>query len=234
MLHLPSGTYLGLDSVASRIVELLNENPEPANVARALSDRFGITYEQALTDVGGVIAAVQGLSAPRHDRGRRPTVAGVRVVAGSWLRQPLGYRLATLRAAAVVCAIEVGLKAFNLSTLTRWLHVPLATDQTIPPIVTPDDLLSLTESERRSYWAVQWVLARWIFDGTCLRQALALGWFLRHRKPVLRLGMIDDTGSIAHAWLDVAGQTFNAQPVTGTFGARKVRTITSATQSPIE
>ena len=48
LLHIPSGTYLGLDRSAARIVELLNQDPDPGYAASVLSERFGIP----LTRVG--------------------------------------------------------------------------------------------------------------------------------------------------------------------------------------
>jgi Transglutaminase-like superfamily/Coenzyme PQQ synthesis protein D (PqqD) len=217
LLHIPSGTYLGLDRSAARIVELLNEDPDPARAAAVLSGQFGIPFEQALGDVGAVVAAVKGMSAPRTTRGRVPTVAGVRVVTRSWWRQSWRYRITSLEVSLVVMAIEIGLKLTDVSTLARLIGVPLATDESSPPAIGPDNLTGFTEREQRVHRALYWVMARWLYDGTCLRRALAFGWFLRRRGPVLRLGMLDDHGTIAHAWIEVEGRAFNAQPVTGTF-----------------
>ncbi len=219
LLHLPTGTYLGLDRSASRIVELLNSDPDPESAARALARRFDIPFEQALGDVRAVIDAVQGMNAPRVGRGRRPTVAGTRLVKQSWLRQSWRLRFATIQVTVVVIAVEVGLMVPDLPTLARWIGVPLATDRTEMPLGGPDDLSQLTSAEQDKYRAVHWVLTRWLFDGTCLRRALALGWFLRRRDPVLRLGMLRDDDAVAHAWIEVDGRAFNAQPVTASFAA---------------
>jgi hypothetical protein len=225
LLHIPSGTYLGLDRSAARIVELLNEHGDQARAATALSDQFDLPLHQALGDVAAVVAAVKGMSAPRTTRGRFPTVAGVRVVTRSWWRQSWRYRIATFEVSLVVMAIELGLKLTDVSRLARWMGVPLATDESPPPAIAPDDVTGFTEREQRVHWAVYWVMARWLYDGTCLRRALAFGWFLRRRGPVLRLGMLDDQGTIAHAWIEVDGRAFNAQPVTGTF-------VTGGSNSP--
>jgi hypothetical protein len=223
LLHLPSGTYLSLDRSAARIVDLLNDEPDPRHAAEALSRQFGVPFDQALGDVGAVAAAVQGMSAPRTNRGRRPTVAGVRVVTQSWWRMSARYRWTTAQVTLVVVAIEVGLKMVSVARLARCMQVPLATDQSAPPLAGPDDLAGLSDAEQRAHWAVRWVLARWLYDGTCLRRALALGFFLRRHHPVLRLGMIDEAGAVAHAWIEVGGQAFDAQPVIGTFAAGAVR-----------
>lgn len=217
LLHIRTGTYLGLDRSASRIVGLLNEDPDPARAARVLTGRFDVPFEQALADVTGVIDAVQSMTARRTGTGRRPTVAGIRVVTRSWRRLSWRLRLATLGVTMVVIGIEAGLLVTDIATLARWMGVPLATDDVTPPPIRPDDLSELTLREQYWYWAVHWVVTRWIFDGTCLRRALALGWFLRRRHPVLRLGMIDHEDTVAHAWIEVDGRAFDAQPVVGAF-----------------
>jgi hypothetical protein len=159
------------------------------------------------------------MSAPRMSRGRRPTVAGVRVVTRSWWHQSWLYRLAIVEVTLVVVVIEIGLKLTDVSRLARWMGVPLATDDAAPPAISPDDMRGLTERERRIHLALHWVMARWLYDGTCLRRALTLGWFLRRRGPVLRLGMLTEQGTVAHAWIEVEGRAFNAQPVTAIFSS---------------
>jgi hypothetical protein len=84
----------------------------------------------------------------------------------------------------------------------------------------PDEALAiLDDRELRALWAVGWVLERWLFDETCLRRSLAFGWFIRRRRPVLRLGMIDDREVIAHAWVEAQGRAFDSAAVTGTFAS---------------
>jgi hypothetical protein len=221
LLHLPSGTYLRLDESAARIVDLLNEDPDPDRAASELATRFGIPVEQALGDVYTVITAVHGQSASRIDRGRIPTATGVAAVARGWLRQPWAGRSATVQAALVVMVIEAGLAVSSLPTLAKFLGVPLATGQDAPPMdVDLDEALAvLNDRELRAMWAVGWVLERWLFDETCLRRSLAFGWFIRRRRPVLRLGMIDDGETIAHAWVEAQGRAFDSAAVTGTFAS---------------
>lgn len=222
-MQLATGTYLGLDRSAVAIVNLLNQDPEPAHAAQALVDRFGIPLERALEDVDSVVAAVRSMTAQRTSRGRRPTVTGVRAVARSWRCLAWRYRISTSWVTVVVVAVETGLKVTTVSTLARWMQVPLATDDAPPPVPAPDDLSDLTAGEQRMYWAVHWVLTRWLYDGTCLRRALALGWFLRARHPRLRLGVINDEGTVAHAWIEVGAKAFNTQPVTGAFTSGGIR-----------
>jgi len=224
LLHLPSGTYLRLDESAARIVDLLNEDPDPGRAAARLADRFDIPVERALGDVNAVISTVYGQVAPRTHRGRLPTLTGVVAVTRGWRRLPPRFRWATLRAATVVMVIEVGLAVSNLPRVARTLGVPLATDQDAAPLAADEaeSLAALDEHERMELWAVGWVLGRWLFDETCLRRSLAYGWFIRRRRPVLRLGMIDEGGPIAHAWVEAEGRAFDTTAVTGTFAAGAV------------
>ncbi|MGA3146706.1 MAG: lasso peptide biosynthesis B2 protein [Acidimicrobiales bacterium] len=222
-LHLRSGTYLSLDRSAARIVDLLNDETDPRHAAETLSRRFGVPLEQALGDVGAVAAAVQGLSASRTNRGRRPTVAGVRVVTRSWWRMPARDRLMIVQVTLVLGFLEAGLKTVSVARLARWLRVPLDTGRSLPPLTGPDDLSGLSDAEQRAYWAVSWVLSRWLYDGTCLRRALVLGFFFRRHHPLLRLGMVDEADAMAHAWIEFGGRGFDTQAVTGAFASGSVR-----------
>jgi hypothetical protein len=219
LLHLPSGTYLRLDESAARIVDLLNEDPDPGHAAARLASDFDISHDQALGDVRTVIATVQGRAAARTHRGRLPTPSGMVAVGRSWRGLPRAGRWATAEAAMVIMVIEAGLAVSSLPRLATLMGVPLATDQEAAPVETDDSeaIAALGERERRAMWAVDWVLSRWLFDETCLRRSLAFGWFIRRRKPVLRLGMIDDGGAIAHAWVEAGGKAFDTTTVTGTF-----------------
>jgi hypothetical protein len=198
-------------------VNLLNLDPDPERVASALSKQYGIALPQALSDVRAVVSSVRNLGAVRENKGRHPTVAGVTHVARSWWRQPWTLRLTIFEVTLVVAAIEVGLKLTDVSRLGSLLGVPLGTDEVPPPAAGPDDLSGLSERKRRAYWSVDWVMQRWLYDGTCLRRALALGWMLRDRHPVLRLGMIDNAEMVAHAWIEVDGKAFGAQEVKSAF-----------------
>jgi hypothetical protein len=182
-----------------------------------LSRRFDVPVDQTLGDVEAVIAAVQQLSASRSGSGRRPTLAGTAVVARSWWRLPWSYRVAAAEVTAVVMAVELGLRVGDLERLSRWMRVPLATGSAPVPVSGPDDVSGLTDRELLIHGAVAWVLARWLFDGTCLRRALTFGWFVRRHHPVLRLGMTTDDSRVAHAWIEFNGLAFDAQPVTGSF-----------------
>ena len=92
----------------------------------------------------------------------------------------------------------------------------------------------LDDRELRALWAVGWVLERWLFDETCLRRSLASGWFIRRRRPVLRLGMIDDGGSVAHAWVEAQGRAFDSAAVTGTFASGTTVPTFHSTSGPVD
>ena len=134
-----------------------------------------------------------------------------------WRRLPARFRLVTFRVAMIVVGVEIGLKFFPIDRLAALMGVPLVVDDASDPPVGRDDLSILTPAEQSSYWAVSWVMDRWLYDGTCLRRALTFGWIVRRRNPVLRLGMLDKEGTVAHAWIEVHDRAFNAQPVTGVF-----------------
>ncbi|WP_250447386.1 lasso peptide biosynthesis B2 protein, partial [Actinotalea sp. C106] len=54
------------------------------------------------------------------------------------------------------------------------------------------------------------VLDRGPFNGTCLRQSLLLAHLLRHRDPVLRVGVAKVDGAVrAHAWIEIDGASLD-------------------------
>lgn len=217
ILHIPSGTYLRLEGSAAVIVDLLVEHGDAGAAVAALSARFDIPEVQAAADVASVVNSVTGLQATRASHLRRPTWSGMRQTLGGWLRLPPLTMLGVAQAAVVVLATEVGLRTTDLERLARWMGAPLATES--PPATRDDDatnVATLSAAEQRNYWATTWVLDRWVYDGTCLRRALVTGWFLRRHRPELHLGLIDE-GETSHAWIEAAGMSFNAIPVTGVF-----------------
>ena len=113
----------------------------------------------------------------------------------------------TVAAGVVAVVVELGLRVTTLPKLARLLRVQL------DPAMTGagGDLMqgsatTLSESDCRRVRSTQRVLRRWPFGDTCLRQALVSGTLLRHRQPVLHLGVAKIDGAIkAHAWLDIGG-----------------------------
>jgi hypothetical protein len=216
-LHVPTGTYLALDRSAAFIFDLLAESGSAAVAARRLAAEVDIPPEQAEADVGTVVEALVGL---RRGRGRRPRRPGLVTGAGElakWWRLPLGLRWAVVRVVAMLCLVEVGFRVCDIERLSTLVGVPLAEDG--PGAGSPAQRGAsehLTTSESRLLSAIDWVAARWLFPGTCLRRALLTGHVLRHRRPVLRLGLMPD-GVTAHAWVEADGITYGFEDVSGVF-----------------
>jgi hypothetical protein len=107
-------------------------------------------------------------------------------------------------------AVEIGVRTRPLPSVARLLGCRLrgTTD--------PTGRTSLTRSERRRTAAVHILFRHWPFtdpDGACLRRSLLLGWVLRRRDPVLRIGVARTTEPdelTAHAWLEVQGVSIGA------------------------
>jgi Transglutaminase-like superfamily/Coenzyme PQQ synthesis protein D (PqqD) len=208
VLHLPTGTYLELDQVATEILGLVSELGE-AGAARVLSERYNLPVQRARADVLRVARAVRSGAATSAARGRRPTLRGAIDVARGWWRLPLAARIATCQAALLVLTVEVALKLSSLDAVARRIGAPLAVDDrdgAAPPL----DETTLTSKERLHLWAVRWVLQRWLFDATCLRRALAWGRVLRARRPALCIGLVEEDGVLAHAWLHFGDVTLDA------------------------
>lgn len=215
LLNVASGTYLRLNATATTIVELDHAGHSEEAAAHILADRWSIALADALADVRRVLASVEALSARAEQRGRRPRARGVLRVAREWLRLSDGRRALTLQVVPVVALVEVGLRLLNLDRLARFCRVELATDAGAP---ARDPTLKRAPSHEgaRIEWAVRWVLARWSFDATCLRQALVFGYLMRRRRPVMHLGLVEDRGT-AHAWIMVEGHDYNFAPIVSTF-----------------
>jgi hypothetical protein len=216
LLHVPSGTYLRLEGSSSAIFDALAESEDQQSAAAAVAARFSIPMERAEADVASVIDTLSALRASRGSRTRRLTGEGAIDVARRWWRLPLNLRLAVPKAACIVAAVEVGLRTMDVGRLASLMRVPLVTGLSEAPAPDAHNVGTLTTAEARQCWASGWVLDRWLYEGTCLRRALAAGFILRRHHPVLRLGLIDD-GNSSHAWVEAEGMTFNAIEVTGTF-----------------
>jgi len=76
----------------------------------------------------------------------------------------------------------------------------------------------LSEAEARQLKALGRVMRHWPStsgswgNGTCLRESLVAGYYLRRRRPVLRVGAgMVDGGPIFHAWIEVSGVDTGAE-----------------------
>jgi hypothetical protein len=139
--------------------------------------------------------------------------------------------LATLRAAAVLSAAELGIRTVPISRLSGWFGVPLDLEAGAgPPTDTGEALAGrrqlwaqMSPGEQRYVEAVTRVLRRWPFgDGRCLRRSLALGHGLRRRGTVMRIGVARQDGDVeAHAWIEVGGVSVGDDPRFAAFGAER-------------
>lgn len=131
----------------------------------------------------------------------------VRGVLRHW--RPRDY-LALVRAVALLTRIELGLRRSTLPALTERLGVSMASSSAAPAHEPFTD--RLCGPERRAARAVRRVLRHWRWGDTCLRRALALGHVLRHRRPLLRIGVAKRDGVVtAHAWLEIDGRTLDPE-----------------------
>lgn len=217
LLHVRSGTYLRLDGSAGAIVDLLASEPSEAAAAAALAAQYGIPAWRAETDVRGVVEALARLQPTRTARLHRPTPRRAVGRVLEWWRLPLADRVAVARVVVVLCVVEAGLRLTDIRRLAAVLRVPLA-DGAAGPTPPSSDLHELSPGELRLCRAIGWALSRWVLPGTCLRRSLLTGFFLRRRRPVLRLGLTPD-GVTAHAWVEAGGVSYDPGETVGVFRA---------------
>ena len=227
VLHIPSGTYLHLDASATTVLTLVG-SAGADGAASELVRLYGLDRSTADADVNRVVSSIIEAQTTITGSTHRPTLGGGADVVRQWLGLDTRAKMATARIAALVVAIELGLRFRPVNAVARRLQVPLevidetsdrsaATDATSPVSIDTVpagsrelDPSELTAAEVYQLGAMNWVLTRWIYDATCLRRALAGGWILRHRGPRLHMGLIDQGEVTAHAWLVVEGSTLGA------------------------
>lgn len=110
-----------------------------------------------------------------------------------------------LTAAVVAVRAEVAIRRHGLAGASRVGGLQLAMDGAAAPVAMPFEA-GLTDRELEQL-DIAWRLLRWgPFNGTCLRRAVVGGYFLRHRDPLLRIGVTKTAGKVAaHAWVEVGG-----------------------------
>lgn len=217
VLHVPSGTYLKLDASATEILDLVRSDGR-SGAASELAAKYGLDAHTAATDVNAVLEAVSRTRASSSP-GRRPAASGVATVFREWTGLPSwSARLMVIEVAALVVAAEVALRVAPIDVVASRAGAPLAdVSSAVDPAMPPFDEGRLTEQELLRFAAGDWVLARWVYDATCLRRALIGGWILRRWHPEMRIGLIDEDGVVAHAWLVVEGRSIGALANVATF-----------------
>jgi hypothetical protein len=218
VLHVPSGTYLKLDATATEILELLQSEGE-SGAAEVLASRHGLDAEVAAIDVASVLRGIREARSSAAVSGRRPKPQGVALVLRQWTRLLAPARWAVLEASGLVVGIEVALRLLPIDVIARRLGVPLSeVDAGVTGALPPEmDLSLLSDRELLKISAADWVLARWVFDATCLRRALVYGWILRKRGPELHIGLMTEDDVLAHAWLIAEGASLGALGNVGDF-----------------
>lgn len=215
LLHTASGTYLRLGGAAGAVVDLLAAHGSEEAASAALAARYGLPRERAVADVRGVVERLSALR-PVRPAGGRPCPASVACLAVQWVRLPRHQRLTAAGMLLLLGVVEAGLRCTDVVRLASTLGVPLAGGAGDPPPCS--DLSELLPAQRRRMLALDWALGRWWAPATCLRRALATGFVLRRRSPVLRLGMTAD-GVTAHAWVEAGGRSHDPGRPDGIFRA---------------
>lgn len=125
----------------------------------------------------------------------------------------LGPRGWLFLARVVVTALvhEAVIRTRRLPVAARLAGVALTFGAT-GPSRDQDGWELLTDDERERCELALRVIDRRPFDKTCLRRSLLLGTLLRHRRPVLRIGVAKAAGAVAaHAWLEVDGASLDRE-----------------------
>lgn len=115
------------------------------------------------------------------------------------------------RVVATAVVHEVVIRTRRLPVAARLAGVALTFGAT-GPSRDEDGWQLLTVEERERCELALRVIDRRPFDRTCLRRSLLLGTLLRHRRPVLRIGVAKAAGAVAaHAWLEVDGASLDRE-----------------------
>ena len=226
VLHVPSGTYLTLDTTATEILDLVQTEGR-LGAAAVLADRYSLDVGVANVDVESVLDRIGGAQASKDRSMRRPRARGAARVARQWGRLQGPAKLAVMKTTALVVAVELALRRFPIDAIARHIGAPLADVKgNSAPCGAEFDLTGLSDQENVLLAAADWTLARWVFDATCLRRALLYGWVLRSHRPELRIGLMAEAEVLAHAWLVIDGCALGALGDVGEFSR-----MVSATQS---
>jgi Transglutaminase-like superfamily len=114
--------------------------------------------------------------------------------------------LTAMHVAGLLALVEVLVRMVPLPSASRLLGVRV---EATPPLALEDplDSATLTSGERRRLRWARRLSDRWPFSrGPCLRRALVGGRLLRHRHPVVRLGLAGSGDAlVGHAWLEIDG-----------------------------
>ena len=100
---------------------------------------------------------------------------------------------------AVLIGIEIGVRTARVDRVASLLQVRFLSGGAL---LGGDEMLPVSERDRRWLRNSARLLRRWPLDATCLRRSLLTGWVLRRHAPVLVIGVRSEAGQIAaHAWI---------------------------------
>jgi hypothetical protein len=154
------------------------------------------------------------------------------------VRLPAADKLETLRSLLLALVVECAVRVTPLPALARRCGLALDVTSPEPAAAAVPPTPPFTRDEARRVRAAMRVMAIWPFgQGTCLRQSLVLGRVLRHRNPVLRIGVRVREGVVGHAWIEVAGTTIGGDGsflplVHGSPGQAGMRATTNPSPAP--
>ena len=138
-------------------------------------------------------------------RARRLSTGLVRAARAA-ARLPLADKLETARSLSLAAVVEGAVRVAPLPALARRLGLDLDLKTPTPSVPAGPPTPPLTRDEVRRVRATMRIMRVWPFGkGSCLRQSLVLGYQLRRRHPVLRVGVRMQDGVVGHAWIEVAG-----------------------------
>lgn len=126
----------------------------------------------------------------------------------------LGWRLRVatelVRSAVPMLLIESSLRRHPLPRTCLLAGVRHDLDSANPVTLGP---VTLSRQQRAGVRAARLLVSRWPAGDTCLRQCLLIGYRLRRRDPVLRIGVRRDERGVfqAHSWLEFAGLALDPQ-----------------------
>jgi len=108
-------------------------------------------------------------------------------------------------AALIAVRVERALRRGGLESAARIGGVRVGMDGSAARVGTLSEV-AFSAREREQLDTAWRLLRQPPFNGTCLRRALVGGYFVRHRDPLLRIGVTKVEGEVsAHAWLEVDG-----------------------------
>lgn len=131
----------------------------------------------------------------------------IRSALSALLALPRTTRKRVPLALLVLLSVEISRPLLGFPRTLRILGLSLHDRRTGLDDATIHPVDVLDSRERSVVEAVEFVVKARPVDGRCLRRAMMLGWLLRSRSPVLRIGVEREAGVVsAHAWIEIDGQ----------------------------